>query len=252
MKFWVFLYYFLSLGVNASNDRLDVIVGVSDGFPVYYFDQASQRFQGEMVESFQAICEEANLNCIYRSLPKKRVEKQLLHGTIHFGSVIDSAEQIETLKDSIYLTRFRIPTSMGVYSTLPQAQIPTQLEGYYGESIICVLGWSLSALPGVWEAEKEKILEIFPAPSIEAASKMLLQGRAKFLYSNKQKMDVFLDGEEGVYYKPFRTINQTFALSKTASYYETLRHRVEYAIESLVASGHLDPETGKRISGGDN
>lgn len=246
MKIYLFLFIFTIKLVHASpHHGHDVVVGVSPGYPVYYYDAASQSFRGSMVDSFRAICKEAGLNCIFRSLPKKRIEKELVHGSIHLGSVINTASQMAVLEENVYFTQFNIPARVGMYSTLPLDQIPTELEGYYGKGIICVRGWTLSILPGIWEAEKHNKLNISQTTSIEAATKMLLAGRAPFLYSNKDKMDVFFSEDDEVYFKPFRSFNQTFAISKAADNYEAIKSKLDGAISRLIENGVLNPDTGK-------
>ncbi|WP_167494638.1 MULTISPECIES: transporter substrate-binding domain-containing protein [Vibrio] len=244
MKYLISVLAFFSSFVAASSQPIDVTVGVSDGFPVYYYDPASQSFRGPMIDSFRAICNEAELNCVFRSLPKKRVEQELISGSLHFGSVINSASQLKMLENRVHFTEFNVPAKLGMYSTLPEDQIPTELESYYGESIICVFGWSLSILPGVWEAEKQEKLTVFPSATIESATKMLLLGRAKFLYANKQKMDVFLSDSDNVHFKQFKTFNQTFSLSKSAPNFEEIKTRVEQAISRLLSDGTIDRTTG--------
>ncbi|WP_295893864.1 ABC transporter substrate-binding protein [uncultured Vibrio sp.] len=246
MKIIVSTLLFLTGFVNASsNDQLDVIVGVSDGYPIYYYNADTQSFQGPMIDTFRVICAEAEINCTFRALPKKRIEKELISGTIHFGSVINSDSQMKQLEGSVYYTQFNIPASIGIYSTLPEEQIPTQLEDYYGESIICVLGWTLSIFPGVWEAEQQEKVRVYQSSSIEAATQMLLTGRSKFLYSNKEKMDVFFTEQDAVHFKQFRSYNQTFALSKTSKNFEAIKKRVDKAISTLIDKGSIDNKTGR-------
>lgn len=235
----------LLYGVQTIASPIDVIVGVNDGYPVYYYDSKSKKTLGPMVESFKAICKQADLNCTFRSLPKKRLEKELINGSIHFGSVINSPTQVKLLKNSVIFTSFNMPASLGIYSTLPLEKIPEKTEGYYGKSIICVLGWSLSVLPDVWEAKKEGKIKIYQPTTIESSVKMLVQGRAPFLYANKPKMDVYLNEGDKVYFKEFKSLNQTFALSKNSNNFNEIRTKIEKAIGVLIASGKMDKKTGK-------
>ena len=232
-------------GVQAIAKPIDVIVGVNDGYPVYYYDSKSKKALGPMVESFKAICREANLNCTFRSLPKKRLENELIKGNIHFGSVINSPAQVKLLKNSVIFTSFNMPASIGIYSTLPVDKISDKTEDYYGKSIICVLGWSLSVLPSVWEAKKQGKIKIYQPTTIESAVKMLVQGRAPFLYANKPKMDVYLDEGDKVYFREFKPLNQTFALSKNASNFDEIKTKTEKAIMALIEAGKMDKKTGK-------
>ncbi|MGY3571580.1 hypothetical protein [Vibrio paucivorans] len=244
MKLIALVLFIVSGYVHAESKRIDVIVGVSDGFPVYYFDKQEQVFKGPMIESFEAICREANFNCIFRALPKKRIETELIEGSIHFGTVINSASQAALLKEMVYFTEFNVPASLGIYSTLPSGEIPEDLEAYYGESIICVLGWSLSVLPGIWEAEKVEHVTIFKPSTIDAAVRMLKLNRSKFLYANKQKMDVYITEQDGLHYKEFKSLNQTFGLSLASPQYQQIKQKVDTAISTLLIRGVIDPVTG--------
>lgn len=241
-----FLFVALALySVQSISKPIDVIVGVNDGYPVYYYDAKSRKALGPMVESFKAICKQAGLNCIFKSLPKKRLEKELIDGNIHFGSVINSPAQVKLLKNSVTFTTFNMPASLGIYSTLPVGQISAKTEDYYGKPIICVLGWSLSVLPGVWDAEKEGKIKIYKPTTIKSAVQMLVQGRAHYLYANKPKMDVYLNKDDKVYFREFKSLNQTFALSKHSHNAGEIKEKVDQAVDALFASGKIDRRTGK-------
>ncbi|MCL9780847.1 transporter substrate-binding domain-containing protein [Vibrio sp. S4M6] len=236
---------------HESKPVIDVTVALSDGYPVYYYDEDSKQFKGPMVESFRRVCEEASLYCEFRHVPKKRLAHQLITGEIEFGSVINSTNQQKLLKNTVYFTKFNVPASLGMYSTLPTKDIPEDLSGYYGKSIICVRGWSLSILPGVWEAADKKELNIYSTASIKGATDMLLQGRAQFLYANKQKMDIFLAESEKnkvVFFKHFKSLNQTFGLSKKVKNFQELQSRIDLAVETLITQKRLDPNTGLLIT----
>ncbi|CAH0539833.1 substrate-binding periplasmic protein [Vibrio marisflavi] len=247
MKYFVLWLIAYSTTVYASQKTIDVTVNLSDGFPVYYYDKTSKEFLGPMVDSFKAICKEANLNCKFKSVPKKRIEADLVSGKINFGSVINSKTQQKLLKGSVYFTEYNMPANLGMYSSLPEGQIPTDLKSYFGKEIICVRGWSLSILPGVWEAEKEGKLKIYKPTTIKSATKMLLEGRAEFLYANKQKMDVFITPEDKVYFKEFKSLNQTFGLSKNSENYKEIKARVDKAISNLFSNGMIDKKTGRLL-----
>lgn len=248
MKYMLLVLTLASSYLNASSKVIDVTVGLSDGFPVYYYDKTNSEFRGPMVESFRAICKEANLNCEFKLAPKKRIESNLVTGKMNFGSVINSKTQAKLLKGNVYFTEFNVPANLGIYSSLPESQIPTDLKSYYGENIICVRGWSLSVLPDVWEAEKEGKLKIYQPTTIKSATKMLLEDRAKFLYANKQKMDVYIKDTDKVYFKAFKSLNQTFGLSKKSKDFEEVKRRVDKAIATLIGNGTIDKKTGKLIN----
>ncbi|WP_108651285.1 ABC transporter substrate-binding protein [Dongshaea marina] len=244
MKYNILFLLIVTSYVNAKLTPIDVNVGVTDGFPIYYYDSTSKTAHGPMVDSFKAICEHATLNCSFHPLPKKRLENGLIYGTIHFGSVVNSPVQKKILRNRAYFTQFNMPAKIGIYSTLPESQIPIDTKGFYGKSIIAVLGWSLAVLPGVWQAETEGKLTIYKPKTIESAVNMLLKHRSPFLYANKAKMDMFLSDSDQVYFKEINYVNQTFALSKSSNNYDEIKNRVDAAIAILFSSGKIDKESG--------
>ncbi|MGF1740568.1 transporter substrate-binding domain-containing protein [Vibrio profundum] len=247
MKYLTGPFLLCTFSALADGTVPTVSVAVTDGFPIYYYDDNSQTFKGPMIDSFRMICREAKFNCEFKRLPKKRLEQDFISGKIDVGSVINSETQAKLLKGTAYFSTFTMPSSAGIYSTLPKDQIPNSLAGYYGQSIISVRGWSLSILPGIWEAEKAGKLTIYTPTGIESAVRMLLQDRAKFLYANKEKMDVYFNqitNRPKVYYKAFKIIDQTFALSRESKQFDVIKPRLDVAIRALIDNKRLDPKTG--------
>lgn len=175
------LLVLISTIATAKDD--DVITIGSFPFPPLLHLSEDGSFSGTMGETVKRLCAEAKLNCQFRVAPLSRTYNELRNGKIDALITLD----LDQFEECCIRSQWRSPWSAGLFSFLPELDIPTDAQSMLGKSLIVVSGMRspYGFLPKLDQWSEDKRINLSVGWDITTATKMFVRHRAEFLWGGE-------------------------------------------------------------------
>jgi ABC-type amino acid transport substrate-binding protein len=151
-------------------------------YPPLYHTSVEGNFSGTLGETIKEMCQEGGLDCRAQMYPIARAYDLVLSGSAD----MTISGKHPRFDDCCVATEWSYPWSAGLFSALPESEVPKTESEMLGRSLIVVRGWRspYRFMPNFDQLVADKKITVYYPDSNFGAIQMLNNGRADLLWGS--------------------------------------------------------------------